>query len=63
MVCCSSGQTGGDVESLTDCDSVRGLGETTDFLNLVRNLWILQMWSNVTFIILILMSVFNVRLM
>ncbi|XP_027854958.1 X-linked retinitis pigmentosa GTPase regulator-like [Xiphophorus couchianus] len=30
------GQTGGDVESLTDCDSVRGLGETTDFLNLTH---------------------------
>uniref|UniRef100_M4AUG5 X-linked retinitis pigmentosa GTPase regulator n=1 Tax=Xiphophorus maculatus TaxID=8083 RepID=M4AUG5_XIPMA len=36
MVCCSSGQTGGDVESLTDCDGVRGLGETTDFLNLTH---------------------------
>ncbi|XP_023207150.1 X-linked retinitis pigmentosa GTPase regulator-like isoform X2 [Xiphophorus maculatus] len=30
------GQTGGDVESLTDCDGVRGLGETTDFLNLTH---------------------------
>ncbi|XP_014889144.1 retinitis pigmentosa GTPase regulator b isoform X2 [Poecilia latipinna] len=30
------GQTGGDMESLTDCDSVRGLGETTDFLNLTH---------------------------
>ncbi|PWA22073.1 hypothetical protein CCH79_00010338 [Gambusia affinis] len=29
-------QTGGDVETLTDCDSVRGLGETTDFLNLTH---------------------------
>lgn len=25
------------MESLTDTDSVRGLGETTDFLNMVRD--------------------------
>lgn len=28
--------TGSVVESLTDADSVKGLGETTDFLNMVR---------------------------
>lgn len=36
----SSEQAGDDmgsvVESLTDADSVKGLGETTDFLNMVR---------------------------
>lgn len=29
--------TGSAVESLTDTDSVKGLGETTDFLNMVRS--------------------------
>lgn len=41
---CFSEQTGGGAssveESLTDTDSVKGLGETTDFLNMVRTLWV-----------------------
>lgn len=32
----SSEQAGDAVESLADADSVKGLGETTDFLNMVR---------------------------
>ena len=39
LSCVVTEQTGGEadsvVESLTDTDSVRGLGETTDFLNMV----------------------------
>ena len=27
------------MESLTDTDSVKGLGETTDFFNMVRDSW------------------------
>lgn len=30
-------KTDGVVESLTDTDSVKGLGETTDLLNMVRD--------------------------
>lgn len=33
----AGGETDSVVESLTDTDSVKGLGETTDFLNMVRN--------------------------
>lgn len=32
----TGGKTDGVVESLTDADSVKGLGETTDLLNMVR---------------------------
>lgn len=32
----TGGKTDGVVESLTDTDSVKGLGETTDLLNMVR---------------------------
>ena len=31
------GETDSVVESLTDTDSVKGLGETSDFLNMVRD--------------------------
>ena len=31
-------ETGGAVESLTDADSVKGLGDTGDLLNMVRDL-------------------------
>lgn len=33
----AGGETDSVVESLTDTDSVRGLGETRDFLNMVRD--------------------------
>lgn len=40
MLCFVSEQTGGEegdaVEPMTDTDSVKGLGDTTDFFNMVR---------------------------
>lgn len=35
-------ETGSAVESLTDADSIKGLGDTGDFLNMVRDGWV---WS------------------
>lgn len=37
LSCFLAGEADSVVESLTDTDSVRGLGETTDFLNMVRD--------------------------
>lgn len=59
---CFAEQTDGKAdsvaESLTDTDSVRGLGETTDFLNMVRkHLNIFQMFQRLGFTAQLLLSV------